>query len=82
MVNLEKCLKIIGELDSDKKFQIYSTHDIVVCVMAFAICHYNMMKMDLEIPVYCSNVRIEEWERDQDTYIRIYYDNTYIGCDI
>jgi hypothetical protein len=79
IAKMETCLDLVKTLDTGHKYQIYSTHDTYILIMAHALAHFNELKLDLEIPIYCSNIRLETWESDQGEYNRIYFNNLFIG---
>ena len=60
----------------DCKLLMCSTHDSLILPLAKYLAYLNKNTLDLELPCYLSNVRIEEWS---DGIIRIYYNNRYLG---
>jgi hypothetical protein len=58
------------------KIRFFCTHDHFIFQMAHCLMKVNGLNFDLELPEYCSNIRVEEWD---DGYRRIFFNNYFIG---
>jgi hypothetical protein len=72
--NHEEFLKYILEFPST--YNVFCTHDTMVFGLAKYLQKLNKNDYNISLPIYCSNIRIEEYD---DEKIRIFYNNHYIG---
>lgn len=70
---------ISNTINSNINLSICSTHDHLIFIMMKYLTRLNNFidkNLELELPEYLSNIRIEIWTDET----RIYYNNWYIGC--
>lgn len=63
-------------INTNGSLVLCSTHDNLIFVFAKYLAKINNINVDLEMPHYLSNIRIEKWS---DGTKRVYYNNCYLG---
>lgn len=63
----------------DIKLLVCSTHDTLIFILAKYLAHINDININLELPDYLSNIRIEYWS---DNSVRIFYNNCLLGSEL